>query len=100
MSYTPTGASIRGGESAVDVEDVACYVIGRWRRKKHRGAGNLRWVAPAPGGRASLDPSRKLAVRDQRRVHRRLEESWRDAVHLHVVRRKLDRQRARQHLEC
>src|SRR5207249_4380268 len=97
--YTATSASVRRRESAVNVEDVAGHIVGRRRCKKYRGTGDFRRVAPTSRRGAPLDPGRKLAVSDQRRIHRRLEESRRNAVDLDVMRRELDRQRTRQHLE-
>ena len=69
------------------------------RREEHGRARDLGRLAPASRGRALAHPRREFRVGDQRRIHLGLEESGRDAVDLHVVRRRFHRERAGQHLE-
>src|SRR5580704_14440422 len=85
---------IRHAEASVDEQDVAGHIVRGARRKKDRGTGDFGRLAPASRGRAPGNPGGKFRVRKQRRVHLGPEKPRRDAVDLHVVRRKLDRERA------
>ena len=50
-------------EAAVDVEQVPGDVIGGGGREEYRGAGDFRRVAPAPGRRALVAPTRRTRRR-------------------------------------
>src|SRR5271167_2299978 len=60
-------ASIRGGKTSIDGEQMAGHVIGGGGREEHRSAGDFRRLAPAAGRRATCDPGRERAVGGQRR---------------------------------
>src|SRR5256885_15016774 len=77
--------SKRGGDAAIDIEDVAVDEVGRIAGKKHRGAHEVLDVAPAARRRAAHQPPGELLVLDQRLGQLGLEVARPPAVELEAL---------------
>ncbi len=75
----------RGGDAAVDVQNMAVDERRRMGGEEDAGAGQFFDFAPAAGGGAFFEPGGKILVGDERGVQRRGEVAGGDGVALQAV---------------
>src|SRR5258708_5696902 len=92
------GISERGGDTAVDVEDVTVDEVRRIAGQEHGGADQVLHVTPAARRRAADQPARELGIVDERLGQFGLEVAWSEPIDLDVVLAPVDRHAFGQHL--